>query len=52
MTGWREAYEGGSAEAERRVFEKLARDIMAVQLKIQRRAKAAHVQRAFHAKAV
>jgi heme peroxidase/catalase len=52
MTQWREAYEGGSAEAERLVFEKLARDIMSVQLKIQRRAKAARVQRAFHAKSV
>jgi hypothetical protein len=49
---WREAYEGGSAEAERLTFDKLARDIMAVQLKIQRRAKQANVQRAFHAKAV
>jgi Animal haem peroxidase len=49
---WRESYEGGSAEAERLTFEKLAMDIMAVQLKIQRRAKAAGVQRAFHAKAL
>ena len=52
MTNWREVYEGGSAEAERLVFEKLARDMMAVQLKIQRRTKSANVQRAFHAKAV
>jgi len=49
---WSEEYEGGSAEAERLLFAKLARDIMAVQLKIQRRAKTASVQRSFHAKAV
>src|ERR1700694_583022 len=52
MIKWREVYAGGSAEAERLIFEKLARDIMAVQLKIQRHAKTANVQRAFHAKGV
>ncbi len=52
MIRWSEEYEGGSAEAERLLFAKLARDIMAVQLKIQRRAKTASVQRSFHAKAV
>lgn len=49
---WRERYEGGSPEAERQVFEQLAKDIMAVQLTIKRRARAANVQRAFHTKAV
>ncbi|HEV3231240.1 MAG TPA: peroxidase family protein [Candidatus Dormibacteraeota bacterium] len=52
MSTWREVYRGGSPQAERLEFDALARDIMAVQLKIQRRAKAAHVERAFHTKAV
>ena len=52
MSAWQEVYDGGSAEAERLLFQTLARDIMAVQLKIKRRSKAAHVRRAFHAKAV
>ncbi len=49
---WREQYEGGSAEAERLVFEKLARDIVLVQAKIKKRSKAGVIQRAFHAKVV
>jgi heme peroxidase/catalase len=52
VTAWHESYEGGSAESERLLFAKLARDIMAVQLKIKRRSKAREIQRAFHAKAV
>ncbi|MFH8404011.1 peroxidase family protein [Streptomyces sp. NPDC018019] len=45
-----ETYEGGSPEAERLVFEELARQLMAVQLK--NRGNGAHgVERAFHAKA-
>ncbi len=48
---WKEIYQGGSAEAERLVFDKLAHDIMGVQLKTQKGAKAGAVQRAFHAKA-
>lgn len=52
MTAWQEEYQGGTAGAERLVFDALAKDIMAVQLKIRRRAKIAHVERAFHAKAV
>ncbi|MFD0855824.1 hypothetical protein ACFQ07_26515, partial [Actinomadura adrarensis] len=51
-----ERYVGGSPEAERVHFEKLARDIMRVQLKIRKRARkrttAAGIDRAFHAKAV
>jgi hypothetical protein len=48
--GWRETYEGGSAEAERLKFEQFALTIMGVQLTAERRAKASAVQRAFHAK--
>ncbi|UNO43183.1 peroxidase family protein [Streptomyces sp. MST-110588] len=46
-----ETYEGGSPEAERVVFEKLARELMRVQLKNKEAAGAPGVQRAFHAKA-
>jgi hypothetical protein len=52
MSGWREEYEGGGPEAERLVFERLAVDIMQVQMTTKRRAKRTNVQRAFHAKAV
>lgn len=45
-----ERYEGGSPEAERQVFERLAKDLMAVQLK-NRRADGGRITRAFHAKA-
>lgn len=48
---WQEVYDGGSPEAERLVFQALARDIMDVQLKVKRQARAGAVQRAFHAKA-
>jgi Animal haem peroxidase/Catalase len=51
-TTWREHYEGGAAEAERLLFDKLAVDIMQVQLKTKQRAKTASVARAFHAKPV
>lgn len=47
-----ERYVGGSPEAERVHFEKLARDIMRVQLKIKKRSGAAGIERAFHAKAI
>ncbi|MFF5083533.1 peroxidase family protein [Actinoplanes sp. NPDC000266] len=52
---WSETYLGGSPEAERAVFERLARDVMKVQLRT-RKAAGAHgvphaVDRAFHAKA-
>ncbi|MFP3991974.1 peroxidase family protein [Streptomyces sp. E11-3] len=46
-----ERYEGGSPEAERRVFEKLAADMLHVQLKNMRSSGAAGPARAFHAKA-
>src|SRR4029450_4812425 len=51
---WAEEYQGGSPEAERLVFDQLAKEIMRVQLKNQR-APSAHgvphpVDRAFHAK--
>ena len=49
---WREEYWGGSAEAERRHFEKLARDIMAVQERVKRKSGALDIARAFHAKAI
>lgn len=51
---WTERYAGGSPEAERAEFERLAREIMAVQSKVQRRA-SSHgvphaVDRTFHSK--
>ncbi|WP_327342585.1 peroxidase family protein [Streptomyces europaeiscabiei] len=45
-----ERYDGGSPEAERLVFERLARELMAVQVK-NRRAGGGDIARAFHAKA-
>ncbi|MEV0225260.1 peroxidase family protein [Streptomyces sp. NPDC050704] len=45
-----ERYEGGSPEAERLVFERLARELMEVQVK-NRRAGGGGLARAFHAKA-
>ena len=47
---WREEYRGGSAEAERLEFEKLARDIMRVQIDNRASSHAAAIQRGFHAK--
>jgi hypothetical protein len=47
---WRETYAGGSAEAEHAQFERLAKRIMRVQERVRRRAKAAGIARAFHAK--
>src|ERR1700676_3220632 len=51
-TGWRETYRGGSAEAERLEFQRMAQDIMGVQLASKKRAKASAIRRAFHAKPV
>jgi heme peroxidase/catalase len=53
-TGWQESYRGGSAEAERREFQRLAGDILRVQLR-NRAAASSHgvphpVDRAFHAR--
>ncbi|WP_320773511.1 peroxidase family protein [Streptomyces sp. CRN 30] len=49
-TGQYERYEGGSPEEERRTFERLAREMMQVQLR-NRRAGGGNIARAFHAKA-
>jgi hypothetical protein len=54
MAAWAEEFQGGSPEAERLLFERLAREIMRVQLKT-RRSASAHgvphaVDRTFHAK--
>ena len=49
---WQETYVGGSPEEERRMFGDLARDILDVQLRTKKKAKAGEVQRAFHAKAL
>ena len=46
-----EAYEGGSPEAERLLFEKLARELMGVQRAQQQASGAAQLLRTFHAKA-
>jgi hypothetical protein len=53
-TAWAEEYQGGSPEAERQLFDQLAKEILRVQLKNQKAA-SAHgvphaVARAFHAK--
>src|SRR6266545_5695001 len=50
--GQYERYAGGTPEAERAIFEKLARDLMRVQLKIKKRSGAANIERTFHAKAI
>ncbi|MER5753325.1 peroxidase family protein [Streptomyces sp. NPDC002088] len=47
-----ERYIGGSPEAERLVFERLAHDLLQIQLKLKKRSGSAAVQRTFHAKAV
>lgn len=47
-----ERYVGGNPEIERAIFEKLARDLMRVQLKTKKRSGAGHVERTFHAKAI
>ena len=49
---WREEYQGGSPEAERVLFEELARDIMGVQRKTKERLKTGAISRTFHAKPV
>jgi hypothetical protein len=49
---WRETYWGGTAEAERLHFEKLARDILKVQARVKKRSGAVNIARAFHAKAI
>jgi hypothetical protein len=51
MAMWREEYEGGP-EAERLLFERLAQDMMHVQLKTKKRSKAPGIQRSFHAKPI
>ncbi|WP_027232923.1 peroxidase family protein [Phyllobacterium sp. UNC302MFCol5.2] len=51
MSTWREEYQG-SAEAERLTFERLAQDMMDVQVKAKKHGKAPAIQRAFHSKAV
>src|SRR4051812_13890887 len=45
-----EQYEGGSPEAERLIFDRLARELMEVQVK-NRRAGGGGISRTFHAKA-
>ncbi|MGW2825934.1 peroxidase family protein [Streptomyces sp. NPDC001443] len=47
-----ERYVGGSPEAERLLFERLAADLLRVQLKAKKRSGSATLQRTFHAKAV
>ena len=52
QTTWTEEYQGGSAEAERLEFEKLARDLMRVQVDNRKSSHASGIHRAFHAKIV
>ncbi|MEY2927546.1 MAG: hypothetical protein RL367_2023, partial [Pseudomonadota bacterium] len=49
---WREIPVGESFEAEQKGFDALAKDIMRAQVKARKAAKAAHFDRAFHAKAL
>jgi hypothetical protein len=49
---WQEVYWGGSAEAERLHFEKLAADILEVQTRTRERSGARDIARAFHAKPI
>src|SRR5262245_10319532 len=51
MSMWREQYQG-DPEAERLLFEQLAKDMMHVQMKTKAASKAAGIQRAFHSKPV
>lgn len=51
-TAWREVYQGGSPEAERAAFLKLADLMLDAQLKSRKAAKSRRVDRAFHAKAI
>jgi Animal haem peroxidase/Catalase len=47
---WSETYEGGSPEAEQRLFEGYARDILSVQLKYKKKSGSSGIERASHAK--
>ncbi|MDW6025793.1 peroxidase family protein [Mesorhizobium sp. BAC0120] len=51
MSTWREEYQG-DPEAERLLFERLAQDMMHVQLKARKASGAASIKRAFHSKAI
>ena len=51
MSTWREEYQG-DPEAERVMFERLAQDMMGVQLKTKKYSSAPTIQRAFHSKAI
>ncbi|MET8142160.1 peroxidase family protein [Sphaerisporangium sp. NPDC005288] len=49
---WQERYVGGTPEAERLIFEKLAQDLMLVQLRTKKATGAADIARAFQAKTI
>ncbi|MFC7382444.1 peroxidase family protein [Sphaerisporangium rhizosphaerae] len=49
---WRERYVGGTPEAELPIFEKLAQDLMLVQLRTKKATGAADIARAFQAKTI
>jgi len=51
MSTWREEYQG-DAETERLLFDRLALDMMQVQLKTKKASKASAIKRAFHSKGV
>jgi heme peroxidase/catalase len=51
MSTWREEYEG-DPETERKLFERLAEDMMLVQLRTRKRSKAPGIQRSLHSKAL
>src|SRR5262245_57243386 len=47
---WSEKYEGGTPEAERRIFERYAHEFLRIQFKQKRKTKANNIERASHAK--
>lgn len=49
---WQEQYRGGSPEAERLAFQALSRQILDIQARTRRRAKASGIERAFHVKSI
>src|SRR5690242_11620950 len=49
-TAWSESYEGGSPEAEQRLFEGYAREILKLQLKYKKKGGSHGIERASHAK--
>ena len=52
LARWTEEYEGGSAQAEQKVFARLAQDVAALQYRLAKKAGQSSPKRTFHAKPV